>query len=145
MKIARAWWPVGVWMALIFGVSTEVGGVENTSRFLGPLLEWLFPGFAPESLVGIRVVVRKFGHVAEYAILCVLCFRAIRTTRPCGLGRLIAAAVLISVAFAATDEIHQAFVPGRTGTPVDVLIDTLGAFCGAGVVVICSRRIRDGS
>ena len=44
-------------------------------------------------------------------------------------------AVVISVAYAATDEAHQSGVEGRHGTPVDVLIDTAGALTAAALIV----------
>jgi VanZ family protein len=67
---------------------------------------------------------RKIFHAAEYALLCFLWWRAFagRTTRT---GALVAAAVL-SVAYAITDEWHQTFIEGRHGTPVDVVIDSVG-------------------
>ena len=67
---------------------------------------------------------RKLIHAASYALLCFLWWRALATsTTP---GRALAAAAAISVAYAATDEFHQTFIEGRHGTPVDVLIDTVG-------------------
>ena len=72
----------------------------------------------------IDLIGRKIIHFAEYALLCFLWWRAFagRTTRT---GALVAAAVL-SVAYAITDEWHQTFIEGRHGTPVDVVIDSVG-------------------
>ena len=64
------------------------------------------------------LVLRKLAHMAEYGLLWLLWRRALD-------GRGLAAAV-IAVAYAVTDELHQAQVPGRNGTPVDVAIDTAG-------------------
>jgi VanZ family protein len=70
------------------------------------------------------LVGRKVFHAAEYALLCVLWWRALAgTTRP---GRALAAAAALSFAYAARDEVHQSFIEGRHGTPVDVAIDSLG-------------------
>jgi VanZ family protein len=72
---------------------------------------------------------RKIIHAAEYGLLCVLWWRALITvTSP---ARALAAAVAISVAYAATDEFHQTFIEGRHGTPVDVLIDSVGITAAA--------------
>ena len=67
---------------------------------------------------------RKIFHAGEYAQLCFLWWRALAsvTTRT---GALAAAAAL-SLAYAVTDEIHQTFIEGRHGTPVDVVIDSVG-------------------
>ena len=73
------------------------------------------------------VLVRKLGHVTEYAVLTFLWWRALR-----GVGAVrdnrtaIAIAVAIAFAYAISDEIHQTFVDERHGTPVDILIDSVG-------------------
>jgi VanZ family protein len=67
---------------------------------------------------------RKIVHMAEYALLCFLWWRALAgTSSP---GGALAAAAAISLAYAVTDEFHQTFIEGRHGTPVDVAIDSVG-------------------
>ena len=83
----------------------------------------------------IDVVLRKLAHMAEYALLCFLWWRAVRTVAPP--GRAVALAFALAVAYACSDEIHQSYVDGRHGTPVDVGIDTLGA--GAAALLIHRR------
>jgi VanZ family protein len=77
-------------------------------------------GLGPLELVG-----RKLVHFTEYALLCLLWWRAFEH----GLGPRRAAflAFAITTAYAATDELHQSFIEGRHGAPVDWLIDTAGA------------------
>lgn len=72
---------------------------------------------------------RKILHAAEYALLCALWWRALAgvTTH----GRAILAAAAISVAYAVSDEVHQSFIDGRHGTPVDVVIDSVGVAAAA--------------
>jgi VanZ family protein len=67
---------------------------------------------------------RKVVHAAEYALLCLLWWRALAgvTTR----RRALAVAAAVSLAYAATDELHQSFIEHRHGTPVDVAIDAVG-------------------
>lgn len=76
---------------------------------------------------------RKLAHFTEYALLTVLWWRALRTRLAARTAVLLA--VVISVAYAATDEAHQGGVEGRHGTPVDVLIDTAGALTTAALIV----------
>ena len=67
---------------------------------------------------------RKIFHAVEYAALCLLWWRAfagVTTAR-----RAIAAAAALSLAYAVTDEVHQSFIEGRHGTPIDVAIDSVG-------------------
>jgi VanZ family protein len=67
---------------------------------------------------------RKIFHAAEYALLCFLWWRAFAgvTTR----GQALATAAALSFTYAITDEIHQTFIEGRHGSPVDVVIDSVG-------------------
>jgi VanZ family protein len=69
------------------------------------------------------VLLRKLAHVTEYAVLTALWWRAMRSL---GVRRPILVAIAISLGYAATDEYHQTFIEGRHGTPVDVLIDSIG-------------------
>ena len=78
-----------------------------------------------------EVIFRKLGHVSGYALLTTLWWWALRgvTARP------LLIAVCIALAYACTDEFHQSFVHGRTGTPVDVGIDAIGMAIAAAVIV----------
>jgi VanZ family protein len=88
----------------------------------------------------IDTVGRKLTHFAEYALLCVLWWRFLRIAMPDRRAALVA--FLISSLYAATDELHQSFVDGRHGTPVDWLIDTAGA-AAAAFAVTARRRVAD--
>ena len=101
MKVLRAWLPAIVWMVVIFFLS----GRESTQVSDAQLINFLF---------------FKTLHVIEYAILFALYVIAI------GINNF-AAAFLLTLIFAMTDEIHQLFVPTREGRARDVIIDTLGA------------------
>ena len=77
----------------------------------------------------IDTIGRKLVHFAEYALLCFLWWRPLSRSMPP--RRAILLAFLISSAYAATDELHQSFVDGRHGTPLDWAIDTAGAALAA--------------
>lgn len=77
------------------------------------------------------LVGRKLIHVLEYALLCFLWLRALQTRMSPGRAALLA--FLLSSAYAATDELHQTFVEGRVGAPVDWALDS----AGAAAVAIC--------
>ena len=128
------WLPVIVWMALIFTGSTDLGSTAHSSRILGPILQFLFPSLPRETRNEIIVVLRKCGHVSEYAVLALLVWRARRArlsreVRPWR-WRDAGIALLITVLYAATDEFHQTFVPTREGCVRDVVIDSSGAMMG---------------
>jgi VanZ family protein len=115
-----------------------------TSLLLPPLL-WMVVIFAlsgqPSDEVDRAwwdVALRKLAHVTEYAVLTALCWRALRAL---DVSRPLVVAVGIALLYAASDEFHQTFVDGRSGTPVDVLIDSVGMAIAA-LVIYARRRIR---
>jgi VanZ family protein len=107
--------------------------VASRLTFWAPVIFWAAVIFAVSSIpelgtgLGIwDIVLRKLAHAAEYAILGGLIFRASRSAP---------AAVLLASAYAVTDEVHQTFVTGRHGSPLDWLIDTAGAVLGVAIAV----------
>jgi VanZ family protein len=82
------------------------------------------------------VIVRKLGHVTGYALLTTLW--ALRGV----VGRPLLIAVCIAFVYACTDEFHQTFVSGRTGTPVDVAIDSIGMAIAA-LQINLRRKVSD--
>jgi VanZ family protein len=122
--------PLIFWMAVIFFASTSVGSAANSHRLLIQVLDLLDPGLShrlsAETLDKFNLVIRKTGHLTEYAILTLLAVRAIQFGEPCLKPRAVIGAFLISVLYACSDEFHQRFVPGRTSSTRDVLIDSVG-------------------
>jgi VanZ family protein len=84
------------------------------------------------------VILRKLGHISGYALLAGLWWWALRGV----VRRPLLLAVVISLAYACTDEFHQTFVRNRTGTPVDVGIDAVGI--GLAALLISARRLPRG-
>ena len=116
--------PVILWMGFIFWMSTETFSSGNTFSFLEAALRFLLP---TRELNLIHAMIRKSAHVAEYFILGLLLFRAFRGS---SIGswnwRWSFFAMILVVLCAAGDEFHQSFVPTRTASVVDVIIDTAG-------------------
>jgi VanZ family protein len=107
----RLWLPVVVWALLIFTFSS----IPSLSSGLGTA----------------DTVLRKAAHMCEYAMLAVLLFRALGDELLAFFGTLL---------YAASDELHQTFVRGRHGSPVDAGIDAIGAFVGLTVWIRETRR-----
>jgi VanZ family protein len=130
-----SWLPVAGWMAFIFTMSTGLGSAAHTSTLLEPIVQWIKPGASEEEFEMVHFIVRKIGHLSEYAVLGLLLLRALRQTTlrsnhsqwP---WRAAGVALLVAATYAATDEWHQSFVPGRTPAVADVMIDSCGAFIG---------------
>jgi VanZ family protein len=81
---------------------------------------------------------RKIVHASEYALLCFLWWRALRTRMDSVVA--LVPAWAIAVVYAATDEYHQSFVSGRHATWVDVAIDSIGAGLFALLMMRALRR-----
>jgi len=78
---------------------------------------------------------RKIFHALEYALLCGLWWRALAAATPRRAA--LAAAAALSFAYAVSDEVHQSFIEGRHGSPIDVAIDSVGI---AGAALWLRRR-----
>jgi VanZ family protein len=130
-------------MAIIFAGSTDLMSAEHTSRIIVPLLRWFVPTISPLTLVRLEFFLRKAAHVSEYAVLAVLLYRAFVHTIFQSRRVLSARIVLLScAAYAASDEFHQSFVPSRTASLRDVMIDLCGAMLAVLVYwSIATRRV----
>ncbi len=139
------WIAPGLWMALIFFASSGAGSAQNTSRIIGPLLRWIFGAVTDETVWTIQFYIRKTGHAVGYAILAILCWRALvpppRWTAAVWRSRSAWLAWGIASVYAVTDEVHQSFIPSRQGSVMDVVLDSFGAAMGLLVVwAICRWR-----
>jgi VanZ family protein len=139
----KYWLPILIWMTLIFSASADSRSAQHSSRIIGPLVRWLFPGASEVTVDRVVFTVRKAAHVTEYAILSVLLWRAWRKparndNRPWGWPEA-AFALAVTVFYSASDELHQALVPNREGRFGDVLLDTTGAALGLFVVWALGR------
>jgi len=132
------WLPPLGWMGLIFFASADTRSAQHSSGLFVPLMHWLFPGLSLEAIDILHFAFRKCGHLTEFAILALLFWRAIRQPqrndpRPWRWDEAGLALTLVFT-YAATDELHQVFVPLRTGMVSDILIDAIGG--AAGLVVL---------
>ena len=109
-RVLSAWLPVVVWAGLIFGMSS----IPDLGTGLG----------------GWDLALRKIAHALEYAVLGALLLRALGREPP---------AVVLGIAYAVTDEVHQSFVEGRHGAVLDVLVDAVGVLLG---VYVLGRAVR---
>jgi VanZ family protein len=146
-RFFKYWLPVGLWMVLIFILSTNAGSTANTSRIIEPILRWLMPHLSAYSVYRIHSAIRKVGHLVEYAVLGWLLWRALRQTKFGGTSpatwKTALATLLLTAAYAATDEFHQSFMPTRTPSVRDVMIDTGGSLFSVAIActwTACQRK-----
>ncbi|MFQ5577092.1 MAG: VanZ family protein [Anaerolineae bacterium] len=115
-----AWGALLAWMGLIFYLSHQ------------PDLPQLPGGFWD-------TVFKKSSHAAAYAILMGLWWQALITVRPARPATL-AAALALTLVYAASDEWHQTFIPGRHGQLADVLVDLSGGL--AALIILRRWRLK---
>jgi len=137
---ARYWLPFLLCAACILGTSPDALSAEHTGDWLAEIVRFLLGHpLPPARFELLHEVVRKSAHVAVYALLGALAFRALRGARGGWAWGWAAGAVGMAVAVASLDEWHQSFVPSRTGTPVDVAIDAVGAIVAQASIVLYHR------
>lgn len=130
-----AYAPLIIWVVVVLGLGTDIGSSEETSRFIGPLLRFLFPDAHPDTVAMVHAVVRKCAHVTEYALLAFFAWNAFRHFR----YRYPIAFILVA-AVACLDEYGQSFDPNRTSSPYDVLLDILGGLLLLALIRLFTRR-----
>lgn len=154
---ARNWWPVLVWLGIIRLESTDVASAANTWGLLYAVLSRLAPHINLHVVASLNEILRKTGHFLGYGILGVLVFYALRNTNRDWLTPLLLRrwglylhdlwrmewallGMLVPLMTATLDEIHQSFIPSRTGRWQDVALDTCGAAVLQIIVYIFSLR-----
>lgn len=145
------------WMALIFFMSSQTGDDSSLlsgylSDSLTSLANTIYNGNAPEALLEAienGLLLRKAGHVFEYLVLGVLAYLLMRRQFRRGFKRTASpmlASILICAAYAASDELHQMFVPGRGPMLADVLLDSASSAVAVLVLWLfadkCGRKCR---
>jgi VanZ family protein len=142
--LAHRWWPVLVWLGVIRLESTDFASAGNTSGVLYTLIAAVVPHVDQSFVSRLDEILRKTGHFAGYAILSGLVFLAFKKTNADRLRLLLRRpwgtcwrdlwrwdwallGMMVTVVTAAADEIHQTFIPSRTGAWQDVVLDSCGA------------------
>jgi len=135
------WVPAVAWMGMVLLASTDPFSAKHTGEVLRAMLAWTLGQIDPLTFNQIHFLVRKSAHFTEYAILSALWFRAIRVhlnnlwqIRWAFLG------LVVSLLVAVLDEWHQSFVPSRTSSAHDVLLDFCGALFAQLVIWYALRR-----
>jgi VanZ family protein len=140
--LIKSWIAAILWLIVIALESSTYLSANNTSKFLYPLLHFLFKINHP-TFETWHHYIRKGGHVFGYGLLSILLFRAWRDTLPAPANRRWTLrwsyiAVLATCIVASLDEWHQYYLPTRTGRWQDIILDT-SAGIAAQVLLFVSR------
>lgn len=125
------------WMGIIFLLSSEVAHDSKArSGVIVSLLQDSFNTDLAEDFLSF--LTRKSAHIIAYFILGILLYSIIKTYK-LTTKRTIVLCIVLACFYAIFDELHQLFVPGRSGEIRDVLIDTIAASAGVGIYYISSK------
>lgn len=137
-KILISWIMVMLWMALIFNLSAQVREESNQlstgiTVIIEKIIEKVNLFDIKFDIKTINHIVRKNAHFFIYLVLGILVMNAIRKSKYLALS--------ICIFYAMSDELHQAFVPGRGPGIKDVLIDSAGAYIGVLIFILIMKKV----
>ncbi len=126
------WVPLLAWMAVIFvGSSLTADSVTERTRDLSAAFISSY----------VQLIL---AHIAEFAILAVLANWAFKTIEGLTVRALWILVLVFTTLYAISDEVHQAFTPGRAPSLEDVIFDAVGGVVGLTFVQVLTRRLRAG-
>ena len=126
-----------LWMILIF-IMSSFDAVESGNQsgsivtFIGNILN-----ISDVSLLSL--IIRKLAHFTKYFVLGVLTINVFKDYK---VDNVFIYSLLFCVFYACTDEIHQLFVPGRSGNIMDVLIDSFGSLIGCTSYFLLLKKMK---
>ncbi|MBE3102527.1 MAG: VanZ family protein [Firmicutes bacterium] len=140
-----SWAAVIIWMVLIFNLSSQVAEQSNQlSTGITEAIVKTIEKIAPNvefDISGFNHIVRKNAHFFAYLVLGILVLNAFRRNEIYGYKNVILA-IIVCILYAASDETHQLFVPGRGGQVRDVIIDSTGAGVGIVINLVFTRIVK---
>lgn len=151
-----------LWMAVIYWYSDRPSGASlNDSGEAGEIVGGVFYGFSQDAAVNrqqfsvmIERQIRKIAHAIEFGILGFLCLMAFCEDELFAFDKAkdmlllrgadikIIMSFLVAAAYAASDELHQFFVPGRAALMADVVLDSVSAGIGISVGLVLWEFVR---
>lgn len=138
-----------IWMSTMFWFSNQQGtGSSSTSKKVSEIIvnmidiKQQYSDAEKEEIVKVvEPVIRKLAHYTFYAlggILIANCVYQFCNKEKC----VITISAIIGIAYAASDEIHQLMVPGRSGNIKDVIIDSIGILTGIALFLLVQEIIK---
>ena len=135
------------WMTLVFYLSNQIsdessklsGGITRAILHFFNILE----GKTIEQQSQIETIVRKLAHYSIYTIGGILILSHVNLYK-ISANKKVIVSQLVGTLYATTDEIHQLFVPGRSGEIRDVCLDSLGVITGIIITLIIQKMIKRG-
>ena len=137
VRTVLPWIAVVVWMGVIFLLSQQAGSESGdlSGGMTDAVIQVIQTGFpfVPIDEAFLHHLIRKGAHFTAYLLLGVLVINALGLPY----GKKVVLALILCILYAISDEVHQLFIPGRSGELRDVIIDSTGAATGIGVYILC--------
>lgn len=139
------WLPVFICVAVIMRESTDSFSSEQTNGPLRHLFEWIVGPVSSAHWDQIHYAMRKTGHFLGYGFTGLAWLRAwlLMWLAPLRLRGIwfwrrlsFLMALFCTVIIASADEIHQTYIPSRTGLISDAFLDTAGALALMSLMVL---------
>ena len=145
----------GIWITALIAIFVTIFGFSNQNSETSAGLSQKVTNFVVEFVPSIKnmpekekeqaeyrieKIIRKIAHYSIYTLVGILLMALMTTYKIKELDR-IAISMIIGVIYAATDEIHQAFVPGRGPLVTDVILDSIGVLTGICIVLLVYKII----
>lgn len=133
-----------LWMTIVFAFSSEVGDTSSSTsgNTIRKVIE-IVTNNLDEATMNYYVelfqpLARKLAHFILYTLGGILIYNI---KLPRETKRRIAFSIGLAMIYSISDEVHQAFVPGRTGRIFDVFVDTMGASFGVIIMLILKKLL----
>ena len=120
---AKSWYLTGEFLTV-----TKTGSLDNESTY-----DEKMKSYDEDDSWNQMVFLRKLAHFTEYLVLAILLMNALLFRM--SWKESVKWTLLIGIAYAIFDEVHQLFIPGRSGNVIDMMIDSLGVVMGLFCVV----------
>jgi VanZ family protein len=124
------WLPTLVWLCLLTVFSTDSFSAEHTGSILWKIVHAVYRGISDRQFEVLHFFVRKAAHFTLYGMLSVFAYYSWKATLPARriwTFRWSGLALAVTLIAGSLDELHQSFVPSRTASYHDVLLDVTGA------------------
>jgi VanZ family protein len=140
-RILRYWLPVFAMIGAMYFLSTDVFSGESTRGMLDVIVRWFRPGISETRIASLNYIVRKAAHFCEYAVLAMLIYRAFRAdSRLYWRFTWALYTLLMVVAWASVDELHQSMTHLRGGSVYDSALDASGGLFAIVIIALYSIR-----
>lgn len=127
-----------IWMIIIFLMSNS-SAIESSNQS-GLITTLINKILMLEHFEFLNFIIRKLAHLFEYMILGILMINCLKNYN---IKNYFLLAIILCFIYACTDEIHQVFIPGRSGKIQDVLLDTFGSIIGIVSYYSIFKRIKN--